>query len=103
MDAVISVNAIDHVDDIVKTAAEIRRVLKPGGEVAMQVHYHKSTKTEPVELNDARFQALFGWVEGLRKVNEKPAKWGNRESPGELVAVWDNVRDRNQSRSGTVL
>jgi len=40
-DAVISVNAIDHVDDFYKTAAEIKRVLKPEGKLRLHVHYHK--------------------------------------------------------------
>lgn len=91
MDAVISVNAIDHVDDLPKTASEIRRVLRPGGRFAMQVHYHKSTKTEPIEITDAQFESLFGWVEGLRKVQETPAKMGNKLYPGETFVVWSNV------------
>lgn len=93
MDAVISVNAIDHVDDLAKTASEIRRVLRPGGRFAMQVHYHKSTTTEPIEIDDARFQAFFGWVEGLRRVQEMPARLGNREYLGEYIVVWSNVPD----------
>ena len=91
MDVVISVNAIDHVDDIEKTASEIRRVLKPGGKFAMHVHYHKSTKNEPIELDDDKFRALFGWVAGLRRVHEEAAQTLEKTLPGELFVVWHNV------------
>jgi ubiquinone/menaquinone biosynthesis C-methylase UbiE len=51
-DAVISVNAIDHVDDFNKAAAEVQRVLKPGGFVYMEIEYHEPTVTEPQVLSD---------------------------------------------------
>jgi SAM-dependent methyltransferase len=78
-DAVISVNAIDHIDNPEKAAKEIRRILKPGGKFAMNVHYHKPLVCEPVEWDDRRFMELFGWVKGLEKIGqvEDKAIWRN--------------------------
>ncbi len=90
IDAVISVNAIDHVDDIAKTAAEIKRVLKPGGKFAMHVHYHAKTPTEPLELNDKVFKQHFGWVKNLKKVDTAVKKYGSVAMPGEEFALWKN-------------
>jgi SAM-dependent methyltransferase len=65
-DAVILVNAIDHVDDIRQTAGEIRRVLKPAGLFRMHVHFHAAKICEPIELNDELFLELFGWCGSLK-------------------------------------
>lgn len=82
-DAVVSVNAIDHVDDFGQTAFEIQRVLKPKGKLRMQVHYHAPTRCEPWELNDAilleHFKAL-----GIEKINESE----NAGKKGEKRQVW---------------
>lgn len=67
-DAMISVNAIDHVDDIESTSREMRRILKTGGLLRVAAHYHRPTLTEPISLSDARFRHLFGWATGLRKI-----------------------------------
>ncbi len=89
-DAVISVNAIDHVDDLTKTSAEIKRVLKKDGKFAMHVHYHKATKTEPLELNDAIFKDIFGWCKGLAKAGESRSKMGWVLPEGEVYVLWKN-------------
>lgn len=90
-DAVISVNAIDHVDDLEASAAELRRVLKPDGKFAMHVHCHPPKITEPIEINDDIFAALFRWVPGLKKTKESRAitgtELGNSE---ESYALWRN-------------
>ena len=60
-DAIISVNALDHVHDFEQVCSEIERVLRPGGEVHFEVEYHKPTVTEPVMLHDHRMhRALPG-------------------------------------------
>jgi len=60
-DAVIAVNSLDHVDDFFKTAKEIIRITKSGGEIIFQVEYHKPWNTEPQEINDIIIlQAFFG-------------------------------------------
>jgi SAM-dependent methyltransferase len=89
LDVIISLNAIDHVDDLDKTAAEIRRVLKPDGLFRMQVHYHGWTATEPNLINDERFLALFGWVKGLKKL-PSPPEWANLLPPSETFVLWSN-------------
>ena len=58
-DSVISVNALDHVDDFEQTAAEMVRVLKRGGDLYVEVEYHAPTTTEPVVLTDERMRAAF--------------------------------------------
>ena len=62
-DAVISVNALDHVDDFERVAAEIERVLRPGGRTYFEVEYHAPTVTEPVRLNDGRVARAFSRCE----------------------------------------
>ncbi len=58
-DSVISVNALDHVDDFERVASEMQRVLRPGGGIYFEVEYHTPTVTEPLELNDARVRRAF--------------------------------------------
>jgi ubiquinone/menaquinone biosynthesis C-methylase UbiE len=58
-DAVISVNALDHVDDFGAVTSEMQRVLKKGGEVRFEVEYHRPTVTEPLELTDDVIRAAF--------------------------------------------
>jgi len=89
-DAVIAVNAIDHVNDFGKTAKEIGRVLKPEGMFAMHVHYHKATVAEPLELNDEVFLKHYGWVIGLKKVKESHKKTGWEVGGDELYVIWRN-------------
>jgi len=90
-DAVISVNAIDHVDDFEKTALEIKRVLKPGGRFRMHVHYHPKTTAEPIELNDAVFLKNYSWVRDIKKIQESKEKLGTvLTDPSEKYVVWGN-------------
>ena len=87
-DAVISVNAIDHVDDFERTAKEVRRVLKPEGGIAMHVHYHRATRMEPQELSDATFVRHFGWMDDLTKVASSVEKYGSQAPEGDEYALW---------------
>lgn len=64
-DAVVSVNAIDHVGDFAQVAREIRRVLRPGGKLRFHVHYHPATLAEPNVLNDELLYKHYGWLDGL--------------------------------------
>ncbi len=92
MDAIISVNAIDHVNDFAQTAREVKRVLKPGGKFRMHVHYHPKTKAEPLELNDEVFLQHYSWVSNLKRIAESKKKTGTsiEENEGELYVVWGN-------------
>jgi SAM-dependent methyltransferase len=58
-DSVISVNALDHVDDFRAVAREIERVLKPGGRLQFEVEYHEPTVTEPLKLDDEEIGNAF--------------------------------------------
>jgi SAM-dependent methyltransferase len=89
-DAIVSVNAIDHVDDFHKTAQEIKRVLKPNGKLAMHVHYHKKTITEPLELNDRVMKREYGWCKNFRNVASSDQKMGWKLEGDELYALWKN-------------
>ena len=66
-DAVLSVNAIDHVDDLWKTAEEVRRVLKPGGLLRIHAHYHKAKILEPIEITDEVMNDAFKWCGVFKK------------------------------------
>lgn len=90
-DAVISVNAIDHVDDFEKTALEIKRVLRPAGCFRMHVHYHPKTTAEPLELNDVVFLKSYSWVRDIKKHHESKEKTGTvLTDPNEKYVVWGN-------------
>jgi SAM-dependent methyltransferase len=82
-DAVVSVNAIDHVDDLAVVADEIRRVLRPGGMLRLQLHYHRPTVTEPVTLDDAVVQDHFGWARDLSKLKDTAY-----HLEGERLTLW---------------
>ncbi|MCX6717342.1 MAG: class I SAM-dependent methyltransferase [Candidatus Taylorbacteria bacterium] len=90
-DVVISVNAIDHVDDLLKTSLEIKRVLKKDGILRMHVHYHKKTKAEPIEINDDIMKNVFSWCKNFNKISESNSKHGYVLSKGEgSYTVWSN-------------
>jgi ubiquinone/menaquinone biosynthesis C-methylase UbiE len=60
-DAVLCVNALDHVDDLDRTVVEIARVLKPGGAFLGQLNFHDApTPTEPISLSHEILASLFG-------------------------------------------
>lgn len=90
-DAIISVNAIDHVDDLYKTVKEIQRVLKPSGLIRLHVHYHKKTETEPIELDDRIIENAFHWCNNWHKIKESKIKHGfELENNEEKYVLWSN-------------
>ena len=95
-DAVISVNAIDHVDDFARAASEISRVLKKDGVLRMQVHYHPPRELEPYALTDEDVLAHFGHL-GIEKISEEVPSGPARDpgsspdvDPRERLVVWAN-------------
>jgi SAM-dependent methyltransferase len=95
-DAVISVNALDHVDDFGRMAREIARVLKENGLLRIQVHYHSPTPLEPQRLSDAKVLKHLGHL-GIEKVSEYVPSGRSRDSnspkpihPSERLVVWAN-------------
>ena len=91
-DVVLAVNSIDHVDNIENTAKEIRRVLKPGGELRMHVHYHSPTITEPLAFSDLEVARLFSWCPNFRKLSEHSHSYSDVRSPEEKFVLWGNSR-----------
>lgn len=91
IDAVISVNALDHVDSFEDTATEIRRVLKRNGKIRFHLHYHSATTEEPIELSDQRILSAYSWVKNFHKVSESVSKRGTKlKVPGEKYVLWSN-------------
>ena len=95
-DAVISVNAIDHVDDFGRAASEISRVLKKDGVLRMQVHYHRPKELEPHALTDEVVLAHLGPL-GIKKVSDEAPEVRPRDAasapkfhPDERLVVWAN-------------
>jgi SAM-dependent methyltransferase len=88
-DAVISVNALDHVDDFRQAAAEIQRVVKVGGSLYFEIEYHSPTVNEPQKLNDDVVLDSFRNCE-LRKVCER----GKREMFQSMIDRFGLIRGR---------
>ena len=92
-DAVISVNAIDHVDDFPRTAREISRVLKKDGVLRIQVHYHPPRELEPRVLSDHEVLTHLGHL-GIKKISEEvpssPPDSARTIDPNERLVVWAN-------------
>ncbi len=84
-DIVISVNAIDHVDDFGAVAKEIARVLKPTGKLRLHAHYHQATNAEPCELNDDIMMQHYGSL-GISKIYER----AHPRVPEEKETLWAN-------------
>jgi SAM-dependent methyltransferase len=90
-DAIISVNALDHVDDFEKTVQEIRRVAKKSAKLRFHLHYHAATTEEPIELTDERIRKAFSWAKNFHKVAESREKRGTTlKTKGEKYVVWSN-------------
>lgn len=95
-DAVISVNALDHVDDFASAAREICRVLKPQGVFRTEVHYHPPTDLEPHSLDDQEILLHLGDL-GIERIRETAPGEPFRDpesvrniDPSERLVVWAN-------------
>ncbi len=87
-DAVVSVNAIDHVDDFPAVAREISRVLRPGGILRFEAHYHGPSGLEPWRLTDELVTRHLGHL-GIRKVHERRVEEQEKiHSLDEILVVW---------------
>jgi SAM-dependent methyltransferase len=109
-DAIISVNAIDHVDNFADTAREISRVLKENGILRMQVHYHAPTKLEPIRLDDDKILGHLGHL-GIEKISvEAPSIQARGPdstptvAPEERFVVWANdaAAPTDSQRGGSI-
>lgn len=94
-DAIVSVNAIDHVDDFDAAIQGIADLLADGGLVRIECHYHEPEPTEPHRLTDARVGEAFrlAGLEDVEKVSDVPFSYfyppGYRPESDRLT-VWSN-------------
>ena len=72
-DAVVSLNALDHVDDFAQVAAEIQRVLKSGGQLFVEIEYHAPRRLEPQRIEDDVVLSSFDKC-SMEKVSERDWK-----------------------------
>ena len=91
-EVIISVNAIDHVDDLVKVSKELQRVAKSDCLFAIHTHYHEATVCEPIEINDEIFGDLFNWVKGLRIANKTKCSFSSKVGEDEWYVLWSNIK-----------
>jgi len=86
-DVILSVNAIDHVDNLEKVAKELQRVAKPDCRFLMHVHYHEATIPEPIEINDSVFLSL----KGLKVKKRSRFSFTSIAKEGEEFVLWSNI------------
>ncbi len=98
-DAVISVNALDHVDDFARTAREMQRVLRTNGGLYLEVEYHRPTVTEPQKLSDEIMVGSFPACQlkkicdrGTKEVHELLSSPAEHCSNKERLVVWHGVK-----------
>lgn len=76
-DAVISANALDHVDNFEKAISEIYRVLKPNGKMYLSFNYRENpSTTEPVVLSDTRVKNVLSLYFIFDKVKSESTEFG---------------------------
>lgn len=90
-DVIISVNAIDHTDNLPLVAKELERVAKKNCLFCMHVNYHAPTVCEPIEINDTIFRDLFGWVPGLRIVSRSRRAFSSTHDEEDEYVLWSNL------------
>lgn len=88
-DAIISVNAIDHFDDLISTSKEIQRVLRNNGILVLHIHYHNKTILESLELDDNIIKNSFSWCEGFNCVLHEKEDYKSGIADG-YYALWSN-------------
>ena len=107
VDAVFSMNSLDHVDDLPAVCREIRRVLKPGGVFLGSINLHEpATPTEPWTLTTEFLDRLLfqDWTREYYEIRPKvddggdPYRYFFEDCPPELVdsitacALWCRMR-----------
>lgn len=91
-DAVISVNAIDHVDQFEDAISACEMMCNVDGEIRMDIHYHAATVTEPHVLNDEIVSSAFKKFK-MKKIAENPSHVfypRGTHPPEDRFAVWSN-------------
>jgi SAM-dependent methyltransferase len=91
-DAIISLNALDHIDDFRCMTKELRRVAKNNCKIRLNISYHSPTILEPLELNDGIVRDNFKWCNNFRKIEELPVK-SNIADEYEVLNIWSNFNN----------
>lgn len=88
-DAIISLNAIDHLDDFSLMSKEVQRVAKDNCMIRFNISYHSPTILEPLELNDHIVKDNFKWCQEFKKIQELIVPYDGTNEP-EVLNVWSN-------------
>lgn len=96
-DAIISVNAIDHLDNLSYASEEINRVLRKDGMIIFHIHYHKKTILEPIELNDDTIKKAFSWCENFECILHENENYKNGINNGNF-ALWSNYPNVHENK-----
>ena len=76
-DVVISVNALDHVENFEAAISEIHRIVKREGKIFASINYqHKATTTEPILLSDNRVESAFNPYFKFTKIKSETTEYG---------------------------
>ena len=55
-------------------------------------HWQPLQLPEPIELDDARVESLFGWIPGFEKIRETSRNYTYQLPEDEKFALWSNFR-----------
>ncbi|HTY89625.1 MAG TPA: methyltransferase domain-containing protein, partial [Methanocella sp.] len=91
-DAIISLNALDHVDNFSLMAKEIERVASDDCLIRLNISYHSATVLEPLELNDRIVKENFQWCHRFKKIMELP-QTSNDIGEIEVLNIWSNFNN----------
>jgi len=95
-DAILSVNALDHVDDFEAVAREIERVLKPGGGLYMELEYHEPRELEPQKLSDEKVITAFSGTT-LTRVSDRLRQTGLPGREQDRLVLWHGIKKSRAS------
>lgn len=87
VDVVVCRNSLDHVDSPVAVLGEVMRLLKPGGEMILNVDLdHPASPTEPHEISRQR---LLGWLAGFELLSQDEWEHGHAgvDQPGHAIVI----------------
>ena len=101
-DVVCSFNSLDHVADLEKTIAEIKRVVRPGGLFLLIVEVnHRPTASEPIDLPWSISQAF---LDVFSLLDEKRYEIGKNHDIHRQIFIDDRFNNANRvDRSGILV
>jgi ubiquinone/menaquinone biosynthesis C-methylase UbiE len=92
-DVVCTFNSLDHVDDLDRTIAEIKRITRPGGTLLMIVEIdHPPTRTEPLSLSRDVVDLFAPEFITVRRLEY--------DMPGHTRGIYVSIQDANPAIEG---